>query len=838
MNFYEYYSPDDIIDNPCYAAAQSLIENGLEVVPIAEGQKKPTGEVPKLAKLRENPINAHNVSYFFDRDHVEVAIMLRRNMEVLDIDSKNKKGLSEDFLKALKMGWPELYERLVISKTPNGGLHILYYSDVVGGKTVLAQVNASPNPLAIVERLNESNKNYIKCSPSKGYEFIKGNPIEMPRLSTDERNWLSALAASFNTVHIPEVKKQEALREDSPWAVYNSQKDWSYILDLLTDRNWDVHLDLTDKIIVKRPGSLQHSGVIWKDSNTLYMYSSSTEFEPEKAYSPFGVYCLLFHDGDVALACKTLAADNIGKNIFEEGQFWKKEKKSIKIKYTELKHWLTAIGYRIYQNEIVKITDNIVSIVPERTLKAAFLREVEPEMVDYFYDKVSTIFSENGGLMAMLSELDENFINDTATETWLFFKNYAVKITDSEILPLQYKEVSGYIWERAIIDRNFYNDKYDNSDAERFVKILGGLKFDNLKKLIGYSISRFKDTINPRAVVLTEDIDAEDEGESQGGSGKGLLFNFIRQFRKVADFDGKNFKTTDAFLFQNVELDTNILFIDDVERHFKFTNLFSILTGSLLVNKKNKPQIIIPFDKSPKIFITSNYSVGAMDISSRRRKYEFSVVKYFGQDVEPIDEFGRQFFIGWDANEWSKFDNFIAHCCQLYLQESDKKHINNVTERSAERSLISNTNKEFIDYMDGQLACNFFDFAPSALKNYNGYINGVYTTNGVNYAEFVKNNQSERPSNDLFLVVNKEEFVTKIQGITKAKNLTSTRLTQWLKRWAEVRKIEVDPKYRRGANNEMCYRIVDFKSVQGDEKVNIEEYKSVQNDESEQFDLF
>lgn len=838
MNFYEYYSPDDVIDNPCYAAAQSLIDNGLEVVPIEAGKKEPASTINKLAQLRQNPINKHNVNFFFDRENVEIAIMLRRNMEVLDIDTKNKKGLTEQFLKSLKMGWPELYEKLVISKTPNGGLHILYYSDVVGGKSVLAYVDASPNPLAIVERLNEGNKNYIKCSPSKGYDFIQGNPIEMPRLTTDERNWLSALASSFNEVHIPEVKKQEATREDSPWAVYNSMKDWTYIQEELLQLGYDIHLDLTEKVVIKRPGSLQHSGVIWKDSNTLYMFSSSTEFEPEKSYTPFGVYCVLFHDGNVGLACKALAADNIGKNIFEEGQFWKKEGKKIAIKYTELVHWLIGIGYRLYQGEIVKITENIVSIIPERDLRAMFLREIEPEMADYFFDKVSNIFSETGGVMSMIPQLEDNFIKDSKSETWLFFKNYAVKITDSEILPLQYKEVTGYIWENAIIERNFYNDAYANCDAERFVRILGGVKYENLKKLIGYSISRFKDSINPKAVVLTEDIDAEQEGESQGGSGKGLLFSFIRQFRKVADFDGKNFKTADTFLYQNVDIDTNILFIDDVERHFKFNSLFSILTGALLVNKKNKAQIIIPFDRSPKIFITSNYSVGAMDISSVRRKYEFAVVKYFGQDKEPIDEFKRQFFDGWDISEWSKFDNFIAHCCQLFLQESDKKNINNITENSSERSLIANTNKEFIEYMDGQLACNFFDFAPMQLKNYTGYVNGVYTTNGVDYKKFIDNMNHPEPSTDWYLTINKEELSNKIKAISNRKALSTTMLTQWLGKWCDSRKVKMDYKYRRGSNNEMCYRVLFFESVHSPEKVNIEGTKSEHEGQSEQFDLF
>lgn len=806
MHFYDYYSDGEILDNPCLLAAQSLIEHGMEVIPLIQGKKEPIDKIKSLAIFRQRPINKHNVTFYFTGSE-DIALMLRRKMEVIDVDTKNKDGISEQFLHAFKNGWPELYDKVVISKTPNKGLHILYYSEKVGGDVILAgRHNERGNTIAFIERLNETNKSYIKCAPSQGYEFIQGNPIELPTLCIEEREWLCALASSFNEVPVFEVKKKEAEREDSPWNVFNGQKDWSYILNELTDRNWETIRDLNDRVVVKMPGGKQHSGVIWKETSLLHIYTTNSEFESGKSYSPFGVYCFYYHDGNVSLASRALAADGIGVNKFEEGQFWRKQGKKLVVKYTELCHWLHNIGYRTYQNEIVKITNNIVSIVDDKWLKSLFLREVEHEVVDHFYEKVSTIFSDNGGLMSMLEPLEDKFIMDTKDSTWLFFKNYAVKVTDSDILPMQYKEVNGYIWENAIINRNFYNTDFNGCDAERFVKILGGTKEQDLQKILGYTISRYKDPLNPRAVVLTEDIEADEEGESQGGSGKGLLFSFVREFRKVADFDGKNFRLTDTFLFQNIDVDTNIIFIDDVERHFKFTGLFSILTGSLLVNKKNKPQIIIPFNKAPKIVITSNYAVGAMDISSERRKYEFSVVKHFGKDLEPIDEFGRQFFIEWDETEYSKFDNYIAHCCKLYLQDKNRKAIGNITENSVERSLIANTNKEFIEYMDGQLACNFFDFAPAILKNYSGYVNGIYTTNAVNYDDWLLN--SGKP--EYHLSMNKEEFLNKMTSMIKAKNLTSTRISQWLKRWADSRKVEIDTRFRRGSNAELCYRIVHF----------------------------
>jgi len=788
MNFYDYYETSEQIEHPCYLAAQSLVDAGFEVVALKEGTKEPINHAShkNLARLRQTPIRKEELQFFFAGQYTgEIAIMLRRNMEVLDIDDKAKPGIAKQFLNDLIQANLELYDKLVINKTPHNGLHIIYYSENIGGSSVLARVNASPHPQAIIERLNETNKSYIKCAPSKGYEFIKGNPLEMPTLTGEERNWLSAFATSYNKVSIPEVKEDEAAREDSPWAVFNAKHDYTYTLNELLERGWSVMMDLPDSIRLKRPAGVQLSASLFKDTNSLYLYTTSSDLKPETGYSPFGIYAHFYHDGNIALACRKLASEGIGVNIFDEGQFWKRQRNKIVVKYTDLMQWLHSVGYRVYENEIVKITDNIVSIIEERDLRAAFLNEIEPELVDYFYDKVGTIFSETGGVRSMLQKLENNFVTDTDTETWIFFKNYAIKITADEILPFQYKEITGYVWQSAIIDRNFHNEPYTGCDAERFVSILGGDKWNTLCELLGYSISRYKDPLNPRAIILTEDIDPNDEGEAQGGSGKGLLFSFIRQFRKVTDFDGKNFKLSDSFLYQNVDIDTNIMLIDDVPSKFRFDSLFSILTGSLQVNKKNKGQIIIPFERAPKVVITSNYAVGAMDISSQRRKYEFAVVKYFGAECEPFDVFGRMFFSGWDTKEWGKFDNFIAECCKMYLGEKNKKAMNNVTINSIERSLIANTNKEFIDYMDSLLLSDFYDYAPDALK-----VNGV-----MNYDLWLQNMTSAMPNNNLYIIIDKDKLFDKVNSITKTKGLTPTRLTKWVKRWATSRNVTLDTRY-------------------------------------------
>jgi hypothetical protein len=50
----------------------------------------------------------------------------------------------------------------------------------------------------------------------------------------------------------------------------------------------------------------------FKGSDLLYVFTSSTEFEPDKSYSRFGAYAVLNHCGDFAAAAKALAKEGFG----------------------------------------------------------------------------------------------------------------------------------------------------------------------------------------------------------------------------------------------------------------------------------------------------------------------------------------------------------------------------------------------------------------------------------------------------------------------------------------------------------------------------------------------
>ena len=807
MNIYEYLEQGEVVDNACYVAAKELIEIGHHVIPLDKGEKKPISSVRKVDDIVKHPINLHNIEFYFGRD-CDIGIMLQRGMEVIDIDEKKCKGITKKILSTIERGWVELYEKLVICTTPTGGAHIEYYAEKVGGDPVLARVQAAPHPEAIVERIDETNKRYIKTAPSAGYFYIQGNPCNLPTLDTEERGWLMAVMKSFDETPVYEVKKKDYKRDDSPWKVFNTQNSWRYIQDELIERNWKVVMDLPDRVVVCRPGATsRHSGSIFKESNLLYLFSTGSDLEAGKGYTPFGIYAHFYHDNNFYNASKQLASQGIGINIADEGQFWKKDGKRIKIKYTELAAWLKSIGYYYFDQQLVQVIQNKVRIAEISDVIKAFLNEVEPDITDDMIEKIPVIFKETGGLMQGLIEtLEDNFVKDTKNETWFFYQNCAVKVTDETSTPVLYNEIKGLVWEENIINRRFEQTNYSGCDAEQFIGILGGEKKLELEQIIGYNLSRYKDPLISKATVIMEDVSAESEGESQGRSGKGVLVKFIKEFRKTSYINGKTMNFSDSFLWQSVQMDTNLIYIDDVEKSFRFTKLFSQITEGIEINAKNKAKIIIPYDASPKLIITSNYAVGEMDDSTYDRKFEFPVVKYFNSSRKPIDEFGRAFFIDWDLKEWLKFDNFMIECAQKYLMLQDRGKITVRTSNSIDRNLINDTNKSFVEWMDDQLQNNFFMFAPEVLKTNRITINGKLVTNAVNMKVF----KDHSKNTDYYICESKEKMLGEVQKVCNNNKIDQNILTKWIKKWAKVRGVEIDETYRKTNISGRFYRFISW----------------------------
>ena len=228
MNIYDYLQEGEVVDKACLLAAHALIEAGIHVVPLKD---KSPANIKDLTALRRNPINKHNCAYYFDREGIDLGIMLTGKMEVIDIDEKQQKGIVAKVLTTLEMANPDLFERLVISRSPSGGAHIYYTADQIGGDAVIAYtLDGNGKMVGKIERIDESNKKYIKTAPSAGYYFQQGSPLELPHLSIEDRNYIISICRSFNEVSISEATKIDKERKDAPWRMFNDKHDYTVSL--------------------------------------------------------------------------------------------------------------------------------------------------------------------------------------------------------------------------------------------------------------------------------------------------------------------------------------------------------------------------------------------------------------------------------------------------------------------------------------------------------------------------------------------------------------------------------------------------------------------------------
>jgi hypothetical protein len=180
-----------------------------------------------------------------------------------------------------------------------------------------------------------------------------------------------------------------------------------------------------------------------------------------------------------------------------------------------------------------------------------------------------------------------------------------------------------------------------------------------------------------------------------GGSGKGMFCNAISHMKRVATLDGKQFSFEKSFPYQTVGADTQVLVFDDVRKNFAFEQLFSLITEGITLEKKNKDAIHIPVSRSPKVVITTNYTIGGVGGSFERRKFEIEFSSYFGSHHTPFDEFGKMLFDDWDATEWQRFDAFMIGCVQFYLSHGLVAHESVNLEQ---RKFIKETCSEFVEW--------------------------------------------------------------------------------------------------------------------------------------------
>ena len=372
--------------------------------------------------------------------------------------------------------------------------------------------------------------------------------------------------------------------------------------------------------------------------------------------------------------------DSVLNKVEEENAmqtFWDRNDRGvIKIVHVQFKQFLEDNGFYKYCPEggknyiFVKVTNNLIDHTSEKEIKDFVLTHLleldDIAVYNYFADN-TRFFKEE--FLSMLSTIEIYFIADTKDASYLYYKNCAVKISKDGITTLDYLDLGGYVWKDHVIDRNFnICDVTGKCDFKKFVSNINGgdeQRVKSMESTLGFLMHGYKNLSFCPAVILNDEVISDNP---EGGTGKGLLMNALSKMKKLVVIDGKSFAFERSFAYQLVSADTQILCFDDVRKHFDFERLFSVVTEGLTLEKKNKDAIKIPFSRSPKIAITTNYAIKGAGNSFARRKWELELHQYYTKEFTPLDEFGKLMFGDWNDEDWCEFDNYMIGCLTTYIR--------------------------------------------------------------------------------------------------------------------------------------------------------------------------
>lgn len=384
-------------------------------------------------------------------------------------------------------------------------------------------------------------------------------------------------------------------------------------------------------------------------------------------------------------------------------KFWTKSDKGIvKIVHILFKQFLEDNGFYKYCPEggrnfvFVRVTNNLIDHASEKEIKdfiLDYLLDLEDTLVYNYFADNTRFFREE--FLTLLASIDVYFIEDTKDTAYLYFKNCAVKITHDEVVPIDYIDLGGYVWKDHVIDRNFDLCEVTKCDFEQFISNICFSDVNRIKSMestIGFLMHAYKDLSYCPAVILNDEVISDNP---EGGTGKGLLMNALSQLKKLVFIDGKSFNFERSFAYQTVSVDTQVVCFDDVRKYFDFERLFSVVTEGLTLEKKNKDAIKIPFSRSPKITITTNYAIKGAGNSFERRKWELELHQYYSKEFTPLEEFGKLMFGDWDDGEWSEFDNYMVNCLRSYLRTG---LVRSSFVNLRIRQLSAETSHEFIEW--------------------------------------------------------------------------------------------------------------------------------------------
>ena len=282
--------------------AQVLHASGYSVIPTKK-DKRPL--VSWKEYMTRQPTDKE-LSDWFGTGASSIALVGGK-VQALDFDEKYSAGIFAAYAKrSEEVGLDMVLGSLLRQRTPSGGFHLVWRCE--GEPIRNLKLASKKNHECMIETRGDGG--YFLISPSPGYTLEIGDWSHIPTISTDDRDALLSLARSFDELPPAEAPQapQPLGHDVTPGDDYDFRAD---IPALLRAHGW-ASAGSSEKYWT-RPGKKRGVSASWGViPDRLWVFSSSTQFEPNHCYRPWHVYAVLECGGDFSRAASELRRQGFG----------------------------------------------------------------------------------------------------------------------------------------------------------------------------------------------------------------------------------------------------------------------------------------------------------------------------------------------------------------------------------------------------------------------------------------------------------------------------------------------------------------------------------------------
>ena len=342
--------------------ALNYLRKGYKVI-FTNGNKIPV--VGSWAKYRTSQTEQEVKDMFSaNKSKIEgLAVLCTDGMEVIDIDQKYSLDgqLCADFLSALtaKLGEDNFFYNITLQSTKSGGAHLIYKTDLQAGNQKLASRYTVEGEEGAKRVLLETRGKggYICVYPTRGYKLdvINKDKGFAPKISDQWRNLFISVAKSFEETTENHKTKNVA---STPTTVQGpnlstiEQFNANHTpFELLESSGWTYSHTRGENEYLVRPGKQKKDGISAGYNtklNLVYIFTTSSQFDADRAYNAFQVYSILNHNSNYKDAAQQLYRDGYGERM-------SKTKDSFKDKITAITQGVDQIEKTTSKNLMEQI---------------------------------------------------------------------------------------------------------------------------------------------------------------------------------------------------------------------------------------------------------------------------------------------------------------------------------------------------------------------------------------------------------------------------------------------------------------------------------------------------